>query len=156
MRDHPRRVRVAGDLFHGLLPTGAVYVGRAAPGLPRSRYANPHRVGFCRACESVHDRSGSVAAYARYLADQPNLMAAARRELTGADLACWCRPGQLCHGDVLLAIVNVCSPVSKGSPVGLSCAVCGSRRGPARQADPHCTRNVADALRAVLGQLGTG
>ena len=37
----PRRVRVLGDLYHGLIPEGAVYVGRAAPGLPASRYANP-------------------------------------------------------------------------------------------------------------------
>jgi hypothetical protein len=36
----PRRVRVIGDYFHGRLPPGSVYVGRPAPGLRRSRYAN--------------------------------------------------------------------------------------------------------------------
>jgi len=40
-----RRVQVAGDLWHGVVPDGAVYVGRRAPGLPVSRYANPVRVG---------------------------------------------------------------------------------------------------------------
>ena len=38
--DQPRRVKVAGDLWHGRVPDGAVYVGRAAPGLKRSRWAN--------------------------------------------------------------------------------------------------------------------
>jgi hypothetical protein len=42
-----QRVRVQGDLFHGLVPDGAVYVGRAAPGLKRSRYANPFRAAAC-------------------------------------------------------------------------------------------------------------
>jgi hypothetical protein len=40
-----RRVKVTGDLFHGQVPAGAVYVGRAAPGLRRSPYANPFKVG---------------------------------------------------------------------------------------------------------------
>lgn len=28
-------------------------------------------------------------------------------ELTGKDLACWCKPGQPCHADVLLRIANL-------------------------------------------------
>ena len=39
-----RRIKVTGDLFHGQVPDGAVYVGRAAPGLKGSRYANPYTV----------------------------------------------------------------------------------------------------------------
>jgi hypothetical protein len=39
------RVKVTGDLFHGQIPDGAVYVGRAAPGLRRSLYANPFKIG---------------------------------------------------------------------------------------------------------------
>lgn len=31
---------------------------------------------------------------------------AARRELAGRDLACWCPPDQPCHADVLLEIAN--------------------------------------------------
>jgi len=30
----------------------------------------------------------------------------ARRELRGRDLACWCKPGEPCHADVLLEIAN--------------------------------------------------
>lgn len=29
-----------------------------------------------------------------------------RRELAGRDLACWCKPGDPCHGDVLLELAN--------------------------------------------------
>lgn len=31
---------------------------------------------------------------------------AARSELRGHDLCCWCRPGELCHADVLIAAAN--------------------------------------------------
>jgi hypothetical protein len=29
-----------------------------------------------------------------------------RRKLKGKDLMCWCKPGDPCHGDVLLRIAN--------------------------------------------------
>jgi hypothetical protein len=100
---------VQGDLFHGRLPEGSAYIGRAAPGLPASRYANPHRVGrVCRRCGVEHDQAGAVAAYAGDLAEDPELVAAARRELIG-DLACWCRTWP-CHGDVLEAVLAGADP----------------------------------------------
>lgn len=37
----PKRVKVIGDLFHGKVPAGAIYIGRAQPGLKQSPYANP-------------------------------------------------------------------------------------------------------------------
>ena len=48
-----RRVKVAGDLFHGQVPAGAVYVGRAAPASP-----NPHT--------RTHSRSKSTGSLNRY------------------------------------------------------------------------------------------
>jgi hypothetical protein len=39
-------------------------------------------------------------------------VAAARRELAGADLACWCRAGEACHADVLLAVAAGADPLS--------------------------------------------
>jgi hypothetical protein len=33
-------------------------------------------------------------------------LAAAKAELRGRNLACWCRPGWPCHADVLLKLVN--------------------------------------------------
>ena len=104
----PRRVRVEGDLFHGRIPEGAVYVGRAAPGLRRSPYANPHRVGKpCRECgDTAHSQDEAVDLYARHLKAHPELVARARRELAGRDLADWCKPQYRCHVDVLLEVVN--------------------------------------------------
>jgi len=110
----PRRVRVSGDLFHGVVPEGAVYVGRGAPGLPASRYANPHRIGSCRRCGTVHDRAGAVAAYEAELAGQPELLEQARRELRGRDLACWCRLDHACHADVLLRVASRGAPRADG------------------------------------------
>jgi hypothetical protein len=38
------RVKITGDLFHGQVPDGAVYVSRQAPHLKRSPYASPYPV----------------------------------------------------------------------------------------------------------------
>jgi hypothetical protein len=109
----PRRARMIGDLYHGRIPTGAVYVGRPAPGLPGSPYANRHRAGDCRGCGQRHDRAGAVTAYAHDLAARPDLVAAARRDLTGADLACWCRlDSGPCHAEVLLLVAAGAEPVA--------------------------------------------
>jgi hypothetical protein len=40
------------------------------------------------------------------LAEHPDLVAAARAELAGRDLACWCPADHPCHADVLLDIAN--------------------------------------------------
>jgi hypothetical protein len=69
-----RRVKVTGDLFHGQVPDGAVYVGRAAPGLPRSPYANPFTVktdGLAEftAALPTCTRSTLLATWARFRAD---------------------------------------------------------------------------------------
>jgi excisionase family DNA binding protein len=37
---------------------------------------------------------------------QMELRERAKNELRGKNLACWCRPGQPCHADIWLAIVN--------------------------------------------------
>lgn len=101
----PRRARMIGDLYHGRVPDGAVYVGRPAPGLAGSPYANRHRAGTCRACGQQHDRAGAVIAYARDLASRQDLVAGARRDLVGVDLACWCRlDTSPCHAEVLLLV----------------------------------------------------
>ncbi|MCF6467317.1 DUF4326 domain-containing protein [Nonomuraea sp. MG754425] len=90
-----RRVKVAGDLFHGQVPAGAVYIGRAAPGLPRSPFANPFPV-------KVYGRKNSEIMYRQYLCDNPDLIDRAIQEIGDADVACWCKPTDWCHGDVLL------------------------------------------------------
>lgn len=118
----PVRVKVAGDLFHGRIPDGARYVGRSAPGLRRSRWANPHRVGKpCAMCAVEHDPAGAVRAYAAGLT--PDDVDQARAELAGVDLACWCKEGQPCHVDVLLEVAN-----AVGDAAGRVAAPRGSTR----------------------------
>lgn len=103
----PRRVRVMGDLFHGRIPDGAVYVGRAAPGLKASPFANPHRVGRpCKACPGVTHATAEAAVGAYVRDTLPALADDARRDLAGSDVACWCAVGAACHGDPLLAVAN--------------------------------------------------
>lgn len=102
----PRRVKVQGDLYHGVIPEGAVYVGGGAPGLKASPYANPHKVGQCRVCGVEHDRQGAVEAYRRWLEAQPELVEKAHAELAGRDLCCWCRLDVgPCHGDALIELL---------------------------------------------------
>jgi hypothetical protein len=119
----PRRVKVQGDLYHGKVPPGAVYVGRAAPGLPASDYANPFKAGESvdrdselwpylaasvpggtRAIGSLEftslrivSRQFAVDLFSCWFLDQPHLTIRAFEELPGRDLACWCklpRPGE--------------------------------------------------------------
>jgi hypothetical protein len=84
-----RRVRIEGDLYHQRVPSGAVKVTR--PG----RWGNPYKVadyGLTRALEL----------YRQHLADHPERVERARRELAGKDLACWCPLDQPCHADILM------------------------------------------------------
>jgi hypothetical protein len=96
---------VRGDLFHGEVPEATVYVGRAAPGLPASPYANPFPV-------KVHGRAGSLRLYREHLAARLDLVLAIRREIgPDRDVACWCPPGTPCHGDVVLEVAAGADPL---------------------------------------------
>lgn len=99
-----RRVRVQGDLFHGVIPDGAIYIGRAAPGLRKAPWANPFSA-------RQYGRAESLRLYRQWIVAQPG-WSAARQALAGRDLACWCplQPelgwtGPWCHGDVLLDLL---------------------------------------------------
>jgi glutaminase len=100
---HPRRVKIQGDLYHGQVPPGAVYVGRQAPGLRRSPFANPFPVG-------EHCRDGAISLFYEHLLTTPSLLDAAHTQLAGRDLACWCKTAEACHGDLLLYITNGDNP----------------------------------------------
>ena len=83
---------------------GAVWVG------PDSRWAN-------------HFGSGpaGVVTYAVWLAGRAELLAAARSELAGRDLACACPVGASCHRDVLLEVANPpADPYTGGRVLGLT------------------------------------
>ena len=91
------RVKVTGDLFHGHVPDGAIYVGRAAPGLYKSSYANPFPV-------KTYGLAESLRLYREWLSELATSVDFS--ELAGHDLACWCPLNQPCHGDVLLELAN--------------------------------------------------
>jgi len=84
-------------------PADALYVGRGLG----SKYGNPytHLIGKSAAKFQVKSREEAVNAYEDYLKSNPELLAAAKRELRGKDLICWCAP-QFCHADILLRIAN--------------------------------------------------
>lgn len=77
-----------------------VYIGRP------SRWGNPfsHQSGTL-AKFRVSSREEAIARYAEWIRKQPALVAAAKRELCGKVLGCWCAPLP-CHGDVLLELAN--------------------------------------------------
>lgn len=81
------------------VPSAAVYVGRPTKwGNPWSHLPSAH----ARMCES---REKAVELFREHLARNPGLRTAARRELRGMDLVCWCAPAA-CHADELLKIAN--------------------------------------------------
>jgi len=65
-----------------------------------TKYGNPFTA-------DQHGRAVAVELYRVHLATNPELQAAARAELRGHDLACWCPvDGEPCHADVLLELAN--------------------------------------------------
>lgn len=70
-----------------------VYIGRP------SKWGNPFVIG------KNLDRSQAVAKFEEWIRTQPELMAAAKRELKGQNLICWCVPFA-CHGHALMLIAN--------------------------------------------------
>jgi hypothetical protein len=79
-----------------------MYIGRSAPGLGASPYANPYPV-------RVHGLEASLRLYREYLVAHPDLVAAAARDLAGRDYACWCPPERPCHGDELAEAIRAAS-----------------------------------------------
>lgn len=75
------------------IPAGSVYIGRP------SKWGNPFVVGPDGTRDEVVEK------YRAWLLIQPELLEAARRELRGRDLVCFCAPSA-CHGDVLLSVAN--------------------------------------------------
>lgn len=79
------------------MPEGVVYVGRP------TKWGNPFRDNFRRNAYLV------VEEYRQWLQNNPHgqaIAAAAKVELKGFNLACWCKEGDPCHADVLLQIAN--------------------------------------------------
>jgi hypothetical protein len=76
-----------------------VYIGRP------SVWGNPFAEKPTPGTTLVASRDEAIARYRAHLAEHPELVERARRELRGKVLGCWCAP-KACHGDVLLEIAN--------------------------------------------------
>ena len=81
------------NLRHERPGDGVVVVDRT------TKWGNPFREGVDGTREEV------IRKYKELLEGDPEMIPAARRELAGKDLACWCTPLP-CHADVLLAVAN--------------------------------------------------
>jgi hypothetical protein len=79
-----------------------------------TRWGNPFRVGreelhpLTKEPIFVSSAEMAVGLFSAYLAtsDGATIAQAARNELRGKNLACWCKLNNFCHGDVLLRIAN--------------------------------------------------
>lgn len=85
------------------MPPGTVKVDRS------TRYGNPFKITDNRSA------ADSVAAFRMWLTvphahaglrDTRDALLAALPKLRGKNLACWCKPGEPCHADVLLELAN--------------------------------------------------
>lgn len=88
------------------LPPNTITVARP------SRWGNPFHVTADRT------KAEAVAAFRQWLlarlADGEDV---GLTELRGRNLACWCRPGEPCHADVLLELAN---RADDGTPAGVT------------------------------------
>lgn len=75
------------------ISSAGVYIGRP------SKWGNPFVIG------RDGSRADVVRKFEEYLQSRPDLIEAAKRELRGKDLVCFCAP-LACHGDILSRIAN--------------------------------------------------
>lgn len=80
-----------------------VYIGRAGRGEP-GYFGNPHRIGRCQLCETVHGRNESIAQFKKDFLERVEQDAEFRervKALKGKTLGCFCKPLP-CHGDIIV------------------------------------------------------
>lgn len=86
------------------MPENTVKVDRT------TKWGNPFAVGksggMFTGGRPVQDKRHAYVLYRATAPDNEALVAAARTELRGKNLACWCNPDQPCHADVLLELAN--------------------------------------------------
>src|SRR4051794_39851631 len=109
-----------GNLYHPIVPVGAMRITRP------TRWSNPYPLDRYSRFEALTLYRGWLlgdpdaivkarTAGCRLRLNGSDLVDAARRELAGHDLACWCALELPCHGDLLLSVVETLP----GSPIPL-------------------------------------
>lgn len=83
------------------LPAGVICVTR--PG----KWGNPYPTAHDFRCAFLAIRDGKVLrpGLSKYAVHMTRIVWDIA-ELRGKDLACWCKPGQSCHADVLIEMAN--------------------------------------------------
>lgn len=76
------------------MPANTVNVARP------SKWGNPFKVGRDGTAAVVVER------YLEKVTADAWQIAFIRKDLKGKNLACWCKPGEPCHADVLLELAN--------------------------------------------------
>lgn len=76
------------------MPENTIYVGRG------SKWGNPYKVDYHGTREEV------IAKFEQMIYANESLQIEIKNELKGKNLACWCKEGEGCHGDILLAWAN--------------------------------------------------
>lgn len=97
----PRRITLSRkkgfrlqELSRSLNGLPAVKVTRPGP------WGNPYQVSAALSSETAVDL------FRVWARTNPDFRTRVRAALIGKNLACWCKPGQPCHADVLLKIAN--------------------------------------------------
>ena len=70
-----------------------------------AHYADYRRNVDLWTCWPVADAATAVRAF-REMQCTKTFVERAQRDLRGKNLACWCKPGEPCHADVLLELAN--------------------------------------------------
>jgi hypothetical protein len=84
------------------MPPNTIYVGRP------TLWGNRYQIGTWSNTlgRAVKTHEEAVRLYRDVIWSPPHMVAYAREQLRGKNLACWCRLDQPCHADVLLEIAN--------------------------------------------------
>ena len=83
------------------MPKDTVYVGRP------TKWGNPFKEGNRNPYGTITaDLRHSFVLYRAFAPLNARLVAEARAELRGSNLACWCPLDQDCHADILLELAN--------------------------------------------------
>jgi hypothetical protein len=80
-------------------------VSTAANGLPAAVISRPSKWGNPYPLRD-YGRATSLALYRTYLTAAVRDGSLDPTELRGRNLACWCKPYETCHGDILLEFAN--------------------------------------------------
>lgn len=128
MADRPVRLRLSRRKGFNLQAHSQAVNGLPAVNVARGpgrKWGNPWKIGMQRChgsgaefeSEAVPDNATAT----RFFSDMLRLTKRAypsndeiRSELRGKNLACWCKPGEPCHADVLLQLANEATSTTGG------------------------------------------